>query len=115
MSHHKDMDVDQYFSEMPEDRRIKAQTVHSLILDLYPHAQISLKYKMPTYESEKGWFAIGNQKNYWSIYTCSTEKIEDYLVKHPEAKHGKGCINFRKKDDVDLQAMKLVIQKAMSG
>ena len=33
---------------------------------------------MPTYESENGWIAIGNQKNYWSVYTCSAEKISKY-------------------------------------
>ena len=70
---------------------------------------------MPTYEAEKGRPAVGNQKNYWSVYTCSLEKISAYLASNPQVKHGVGCINFRKKDDVDLKAMKKVILQAMSG
>ncbi len=107
------MKTEQYFEEMPEDRRHKAMAVHRLVLELFPESRVSMKYRMPTYESESGWFSIGNQKNYWSIYTCSTEKNEGYLEKHPDMKHGKGCINFRKKDDVDLKLLKLVIQKAL--
>ena len=74
-----------------------------------------MKYNMPTYEAEKGWQSIGNQKNYWSVYTCSLEKISAYLASNPQVKHGVGCINFRKKEDVDLKAMKKVILQAMSG
>jgi len=47
---------------------------------------------MPTYEAEKGWQAIGNQKNYWSVYTCSLEKISAYLASNPQVKHGVDCI-----------------------
>jgi len=109
------MPIDQYFNNMPEDRRLKAQSVHKLILELFPQSKVNLKYKMPTYEAEKGWLAIGNQKNYWSVYTCSLEKISAYLASNPQVKHGVDCINFRKKDDVDLKAMKKVILQAMSG
>jgi len=103
------MPIDQYFNNMPEDRRLKAQSVHKLILELFPQSKVNLKYKMPTYEAEKGWQAI------WSVYTCSLEKISAYLASNPQVKHGVDCINFRKKDDVDLKAMKKVILQAMSG
>ncbi|MBT6636495.1 MAG: DUF1801 domain-containing protein, partial [Candidatus Marinimicrobia bacterium] len=45
----------------------------------------------------------------------SLEKISKYLTANPDVKHGKGCINFRNKDDVDLETMKLVVQQAMNG
>ena len=109
------MPIDQYFNNMPEDRRLKAQSVHKLILELFPQSKVNLKYKMPTYEAEKGRQAIGNQKNYWSVYTCCLEKISAYLASNPQVKHGVDCINFRKKDEVDLKAMKKVILQAMSG
>jgi uncharacterized protein YdhG (YjbR/CyaY superfamily) len=109
------MDITNYFAEMPEGRSAKALSVHKLVLDLFPKSKVSLKYKMPTYESENGWFAIANQKHYWSVYTCSLEKISKYLTANPDVKHGKGCINFRNKDDVDLETMKLVVQQAMNG
>ena len=91
------MPIDQYFNNMPEDRILKAQSVHKIILELFPQSKVNLKYNMPTYEAEKGWQAIGNQKNYWSVYTCSLEKISAYLASNPQEKHGVGCINFSKK------------------
>ncbi len=48
-------------------------------------------------QKKAGRQAIGNQKNYWSVYTCSLEKIPAYLASNPQVKHGVGCINFRKK------------------
>jgi hypothetical protein len=42
----------------------KALSVHRLVLELFPESKVSLKYKMPTYESENVWFTIGNQKQY---------------------------------------------------
>ena len=91
------MPIDQYFNNMPEDRILKAQSVHKIILELFPQSKVNLKYNMPTYEAEKGWQAIGKQKNYWSVYTWSLEKISAYLASNPQVKHGVGYINFRKK------------------
>ena len=109
------MNIEEYYEEMPDHRRDAAKVVHGLVLELYPDATISMKYKMPTYESEKGWISIGNQKNYWSVYTCSIDKISDYIKHNPDMKHGKGCLNFRKKDVLDEASMKIVIKKALEG
>ena len=70
---------------------------------------------MSTYESENGCFAIVNQKKYWSIYTCRLEKFSKCLTTNPDVKHGKGRINLRNKDDVDLDVMRQVIQQLMLG
>ncbi|MCP5052322.1 MAG: DUF1801 domain-containing protein [bacterium] len=107
------MTVDKYFEEMSEDRRTKAMDVHRLVLELYPDAVVSMKYRMPTYESETGWVAIANQKNYWSVYTCSSDKIQVYIDKNSGTKHGKGCLNFRKKDAIDMESMQSVIRNSM--
>ena len=70
---------------------------------------------MPTSESENGWFAFGNQKNYWSVYTCRIEKISKCLTANPDVKHRKGLINHRNKVDVDLDVMRQIIQQPMLG
>ena len=90
-------------------------SVHKLVLELFPESKVSFKYLMPTYESENGWFAIVNQKKYWSVYTCRLEKFSKCLTANPDVKHGKGRINLRNKDDVDLDVMRQVIQQPMLG
>ncbi len=58
------MEIKHYFTEMPEGPSEKALSVHRLVLELFPESKVSLKYNLPTYESENGWFSIGNQKPY---------------------------------------------------
>jgi len=100
---------------MQPERRTQALTVHELILGLFSRVQVSMKYKMPTYESDHGWIAIGNQKNYWSVYTCSPEKIECYVRRHPRIKHGKGCLNFKPNDTVNADDLEPVVRNALQA
>ena len=70
---------------------------------------------MSTYQSGNGCFAIVNQKKYWSVYNCRLEKFSKCLTANPDVKHGKGLINHRNKDDVDLDVMRQIIQQPMLG
>ena len=78
-----------------------------------PESKLSMKYKMPTFEVGDGWVSIANRKDYVSVYTCSEELIEPYLKKHPGTKHGKGCLNFRDRDEIDFEALKEVTESAV--
>jgi len=60
-----------------------------------------------------GW-PSATKKNHWSVYTCSPAKIEDYLKRHPHITYGKGCLNFKPQDKVDLAALEPVIRKALA-
>jgi len=35
--------------------------------------------------------------------------IDSYVRKHPKTKHGKGCLNFSDKDEIDFTELKKVI------
>ena len=63
-------DVQQYFNAVPEERMALVQKLHSLIVGLYPNADIDMSYRMPTYKAKDGWVALANQKHYVSLYTC---------------------------------------------
>jgi uncharacterized protein YdhG (YjbR/CyaY superfamily) len=69
---------------------------------------------MPTFEHPGGgWVAIANQKHYVSLYTCSAEHLEAFRQQHPEIRTGKGCINFRDRDEVPMDAAAEVVRRAM--
>jgi len=89
------------------------QKLHSAIIESFPEAIVDMKYRMPTYQVGEGWVAIANQKNYVSLYTCSSEHLSDFKTKYPAIKTGKGCINFRECDNVPVTGVKKVIRKAM--
>ena len=107
-------DLAQYFDSIPAHRKERLLTLHSLIVRLFPQAQVDLKYKMPTYHLDEGWVAIANQKNYVSVYTCGYHHIESFNTQFPSIKTGKGCINFKDTDTLPLQELQVVVKHAIS-
>lgn len=109
-----DKKLTQYIADMPEQRREKAKILHALVRQLFPDVQLSMQYKMPTYHLNDNFFAWGNKKSYFSVYTCSWERIADFKQRHPEIPGGVGCINFRDTDDFPITSLKKVIRNALS-
>jgi uncharacterized protein YdhG (YjbR/CyaY superfamily) len=108
-----DKKVDQYISGIPDSRKDRFESLHQLIIGLFPEAIVDMKYNMPTYHVGEGWVAIANRKNYISLYTCGYHHIESFKAKHKGIKTGKGCINFRDKDEIPLQDLKAVARHAI--
>jgi Domain of unknown function (DU1801). len=106
-------DVENYFAALPEKRREKLKLLHEAILACFPDAKVDMHYKMPTYSYSEGWVAIANQKSYVSLYTCGAHHIEAFKLAYPEYKAGQGCINFRMKDDIPLEAIQQVVRHAI--
>ena len=89
------------------------EQIHKLIIELFPHAALDMAYRMPTYRVGNGWVAVANQKHYISVYTCGYHHIQEFKSEHPGIKTGKGCINFRDRDDIPLADLKKVIRHAI--
>lgn len=106
-------EIREYIGSIPEERRDRFLSIHDLILNLYPKIQVDMSYRMPTYKLGDGWVALANQKNYISVYTCGESHLESYREKHPQQKTGKGCINFRMRDEVHYDDLKTVIKHAV--
>ena len=108
-------EISDYLKSIPENRQQRFMSIHKLILQLYPEIHVDMSYKMPTYKAGDGWVALANQKNYISLYTCGESHLVPYKHKHPGQKTGKGCINFRQRDDIDLDSLKQVISHAIES
>ncbi|WP_159435985.1 DUF1801 domain-containing protein [Microbulbifer donghaiensis] len=106
--------VIEYISLLPPQRSERIQALHQFIVKLFPKAQVSLKYKMPTYEVDSGWVAVASQKHYVSLYTCAREHIQSYIDIHPDTKCGTGCLNFRDSDEIAWADLKPVLSSAFS-
>lgn len=108
------MELQEYLAQLSGIRSERINQLRELILRLYPNAVESMRYKMPTYESETGWVAIANQKQYVSLYTCSEQHIASFKAKYPTIKSGKGCINFRDSITIPYDDLEQVIISAMN-
>ena len=110
-----DQKVIDYISDQPGQRRQRLESLHSLILGLYPDAQVDMHYKMPTYRAGNGWVAMANRKQYLSLYTCAASHLESFKIQYPDIPTGKGCINFRDKDPLDTEAIEKVVRHAIES
>ncbi|MEE9494216.1 MAG: DUF1801 domain-containing protein [Gammaproteobacteria bacterium] len=109
------MKYDEYLRGIQENRVERFHSLIDLVKLMYPAATLSMKYKMPTFTYKEGWISIANQKHYISLYTCGAHHLESFKAKHPEIKTGKGCINFKDKDEIPLQDLKPVIMSALES
>jgi uncharacterized protein YdhG (YjbR/CyaY superfamily) len=108
-------DVQAYIDAIPQNRLERFLSIHKLIVQLHPDAIVDMRYKMPTYGVGDGWVALANQKHYISLYTCSAFHLESYQSKHPQQKTGKGCINFRARDEIHYDDLAKVIRHAIES
>ena len=58
------MKIEKYLADIAPDRQQKILEIISLINEMYPDSESSMKYRMPTFSNSDGWVAIANQKNY---------------------------------------------------
>jgi len=106
--------IDGYLSTVPESRLERVNELLNNIRKWYPKAELTMKYKMPTFEIGDNWIAVANQKSYVSVYTCGYYYIESYKKKHPETKSGKGCLNFRDNDEIHFKELKDVVKSTLT-
>ena len=105
--------LEEYMMAIPLQRMERFTEILYTIRAWLPESELSVKYKMPTFEVGERWVSIANRKDYISVYTCSEELIEPYLKKHPGTKHGKGCLNLRDNEEIDLDTLKIVVESAV--
>ena len=112
MADHEDV-FTQYLATVPQERRDMVAELHAIVLSVYPEAEVSMRYRMPTYEVADGWVALANQKRYVSLYTCGYHHIAGFKAEHPTYKTGKGCINFKPSEPIPADAVRQVVRHAI--
>lgn len=124
--------VAEFLDSLPDDRRTTMTTVHKAIRKAVPKLAPSMMSGMGSapiigygkyhYKSASGregeWFLIGLAagKGQYSLHICAGGK-DGYLVEQNAAKLGKvktgrSCINFKKLEDLKLDAAMALVKKA---
>lgn len=118
---------DEYIAAIPEPRRQEFEKIHDLIQKTVPTLEPHILSGMIGYgtyhfryasgkEGDWSLICLANQKNYISVYICSTENgkyvAEEYIDKLPKASIGKSCIRFKSLQEIDLSVLAEIIKKA---
>ena len=110
-----DESVQRYIDAIPAEQRPLFDRLQSLILELYPDAEVVISYQVPTYKAAGGRVSLGLWKDGVSLYTTGPEYIESFKARHPRIKTGKASLNFGLADDVPEGDVREVVRQAMEG
>ena len=102
-----------YLKELPADRRSALAMLRWMIRETVPEAKESMQAGMPTYAvGNCPLFALASQKHHLALYVCAWETMNKYRRKLGEANCGKGCVRFKKLDDLSLPAVQELLESA---
>jgi len=103
--------VQQYIDAIPERQRPLFDRLQSLILELYPDAEIVISYDIPTYRVGRRRVYLGLWKGGVSLHAVA---VETFKQRHPSIKTGKGSLNFKLTDELFEADIREVIKQAIS-
>ncbi|MFZ1323596.1 MAG: DUF1801 domain-containing protein [Candidatus Saccharimonadales bacterium] len=119
--------IEEYLAAVPPERQEIINYMHKLIQDTVPGLKPHFAYNMLGYGSflyknykkeDIAWpvIALGNQKNYVSLYVCSARGgkylAEEYKDRLGKVSVGKSCIRFKKLEDLNLDELKALLRQA---
>ncbi len=119
--------VKEYLAALPAERKEPIEFLHEFIQKTSPKLKSYFAYNMLGYGSFKyknykkeviDWptVSLASQKNYISLYVCALEGGEYLAEKYQKdlgkVDVGRSCIRFKKLTDLNLPAVKKLLQKA---
>ena len=105
------VDVDAYLEEVPEKRRAALRALRDACQKDLKKFDESMDYGMPSY-SRNGEVevAFASQKQYISLYILRTDVMEAHRHLLGDLDVGKGCIRYRKPEQIDLTIVHSMLQ-----
>jgi uncharacterized protein YdhG (YjbR/CyaY superfamily) len=107
--------VQRYIDAIPAEQRPLFDRLQSLVLELYPDAEVVISYQIPTYKARGGRVSLGLWKDGVSLYTTDPQHIEEFKSRQPTIKTGKASVNFRLTDELPEEDARQVIKRAIES
>jgi uncharacterized protein YdhG (YjbR/CyaY superfamily) len=102
--------VEAYIEAAPIERRDGLRLLRRLCRDELEGFDETLRYGMPAYLRE-GVVEVGfaNQKAYISLYVLPRQALEPHLDRLAGLSVGKGCIRFRRPEQIDPEIVRALL------
>jgi uncharacterized protein YdhG (YjbR/CyaY superfamily) len=106
----KNSEVDSYLEALAPPRREALAVIRSLVHQVVPDVEETVKYRMPTFERDgKVLCSLASQKHYMSLY-MDTALVEAHRSDLAGLDVGKSCIRFRTLDKLPLDTVRAILQ-----
>lgn len=105
----------QFLNNLPPDRKAEAEKVWNVIRENMPSGYSEeIDDKFLSFKTGKDWYvALANQKNYISLHLLPIYIYPELKAKFDAAnkklKCGKGCVNFKRAEDLPLAVIAEII------
>ncbi|HZQ69138.1 MAG TPA: DUF1801 domain-containing protein [Terriglobales bacterium] len=98
--------VSAYLKELPSDRKVPLAKLRQLCKQALKNYEEAIEYGMPGYK-RNGMIevAFASQKQYVALYVLKKDVLDRHRKALPGCEIGKGCIRFRKADQIDFEAV----------
>jgi uncharacterized protein YdhG (YjbR/CyaY superfamily) len=106
--------VDGYLAQLPAERRKVVALLRGLIRKSVPTAREDMQYGMPCYSLGATLCAVAAQKGHYSVYVHDAKAVERFRSQLGKLSVGKGCIRFRKTEEVPLDVLSKILSTAAS-
>lgn len=101
------LDVDAYLAELPEARRDVLTRIRALCRDELTGFDEVMAYGMPAYLRDgTAEITFASQKQYIAFYLLRSDVKEAYAERLADQDMGKGCLRFRRPEQVDLDLLR---------
>lgn len=108
--------VAKYLKAQSAASREALSTLRRTIRRAAPNAREAMLYGMPAYSvGPRMVAAMAAQKNYVALYVCDIPLVAKHRAKLGAVDCGKSCIRFKHIDDLDLEAVKVMLEEAAGG
>ena len=104
--------ISEYLTGQPPDRQKALTKLRSVIRKVAPDAKESMQYGMPAYELNGMLCGLASQKNYMALYICEPAIVDAHREALGKLNCGKGCIRFRKIEELPLDAITAILRDA---
>jgi uncharacterized protein YdhG (YjbR/CyaY superfamily) len=104
-----------YIDSVQDERHDLMLKLSAIIQDVYPQIEPVMWYHVLTYRKAKGWrnwVALGYRKNGVTVLTNGSH-MDGYRKQHPEARTGKGSLQFKPSDKLPVEDLKILIKNAV--
>ena len=103
-----------YFENLKNPKHLDdLKQLRAFLEEKLPDVSVDLRYGMPTYANgEDVVVAMASQKNYMSLY-MDTDTVEAHRAELGKLDCGKGCIRFKKLDDLPLDVIDTILQETL--
>jgi uncharacterized protein YdhG (YjbR/CyaY superfamily) len=103
--------VDDYIAEAPVERRAALERLRALCLESFKGCEECIEYGMAAYKRHGVLeIAFASQKQYIAVYGIR-QAMEEFGGVQAALMDGKGCLRFKKPDQIDFDLLKKVLRR----